>query len=154
METLQHKELQVTSYLKLAEIQDNSFNKRRDLEWKITIGLWTSIALITVFMVEKERYFGSDLNIAYMLVFVLSIIRIAKIEQAHETDKRWIKYYRGNAERILLGQEPLEPELESKPGKHKRFKNNVGFFYFLSSTWSWLHIFFTSILLITSANLA
>lgn len=98
----------IDTYLKLLEIVQTGFDKRKDIEWKVTIALWVGIFAATAFL--KENYSNPSccfLGLLYLLFFILCVLWACSLGGSHETDKRFRQYYRDQIQ-FNLGKLPSE----------------------------------------------
>ncbi len=88
-----------TNWLELAKISQQSFFNRRSLEWKLSLGFWTSIAAFTWVFFSVDRitvpsHFSCVLAIGYLLLFALTIpFWHLPLQIAHAGDKRYYLHY-------------------------------------------------------------
>lgn len=100
MTTIENKTSQET-YVELARIAQDSFDKRRSYEWKMHFGLWASIAAVVYAVATKEieifsslcqaRTIGAILWAMYFLHFVM-------VSYGHWQDKKRKHYFMEMAE--------------------------------------------------------
>lgn len=135
----------INGFLKLTEMQAENLYRRRHLEWKVILAFWVSLFFVCAFLMTNQEDINvsmDGLELTYLGIFILTILRIAKIAQENETDKRFIRHYRSQAE-VHLGIKDINP------GNPKK----VSFAYFLKDLRSWILIILTTILLYSSFRL-
>ena len=107
--------------MKLAEYFNSQYNQRRQYQWKVTFGVWTLLVGGIVFIKKPS-------SVQYWLAAILTIVYIwfylKPLWQANEKDKYRAKYYRIQAESILL--DPLyelteNPSLDTRKWTDLRF---------------------------------
>jgi hypothetical protein len=101
-------------YLDLYKIQLERFDKRRDIEWKTSIGLWSAIFVFTGFMAGKLQMQPSDLWMFGLIWILFSLVWTPWNWYANETDKGFAYVYRNRAE-VLIGFEKNEITFSSPP---------------------------------------
>lgn len=101
-------------YIELYKAQLERFDKRRDIEWKVTLGLWVGIFIFTGFALNNLQivYFDLWIYAVVWLLFILGITRGTWI--ANETDKAHANVYRNRIE-VLIGYKEDNLELEKPP---------------------------------------
>lgn len=103
------------TYVELAKLAHESFNQRRSYEWKVHLGLWSSVGLV-VYVAIKEKI---ELPIfwiisASVIVFIAYAIHLIMVSLGHWTDKKYKHYYtqkaEGNTKAIFNTKEGKRPE--------------------------------------------
>ncbi len=105
----------------LYEKQLDSFNRRREYEWKITLIFWTGAIGSTGFLVNKlnlehscmEQWYIFNIMMGVFVLWVLFVfLWLSGIWVANEKDKRWAKFYRKQIEAEINMEESSikEPE--------------------------------------------
>lgn len=127
----------VQSFLELYKVQWGRYDKRRDFEWKVTLGLWTGIAAATGFLAGKVQMTELHLVIViYGLIWVVyTFVWTAYGWRKNEEDKEYALGYLRKAE-LLLGHI-----------KEDRNFREPGYWDFLSN-WSRLSQVLTSAFLV------
>jgi hypothetical protein len=132
----------ISGYLKLIEIQNEYFFKRRDLEWKVTLYYWASIAILTWFLLFYKVSIDHQLLLgAYIIIFLASATRICLISRGHSTDKLFIRHYRNLLEDMLKRVQHHE---------HKCSKELASYWTFVTDPWAWIHLWITVVMLLVS----
>lgn len=92
-------------YLELAKITQADFISRRSLEWKLSLGLWGSIAAFTYTVVKTQHLQKrlSELSICWVICIAVLIIGIhwyvlSLVQWSHARDKKLYWWYRGKLE--------------------------------------------------------
>jgi len=90
--------------IKLAELCQESFLNRRNYEWKINFGLWSSIGVWTYFslsnpVVTSNLSFCVLFIVYFVILLIYALLWQIPIRQAFEKDKLWKHYYMNLAER-------------------------------------------------------
>lgn len=89
------------AYMELYKSQWDRYDKRRDIEWKVTMGLWTGIAVLTGFLAGKVQLSAWDLWI-YVLVWVIfSFVWTSNCWHANRKDRNFALVYLNCIERII-----------------------------------------------------
>jgi len=100
-------------YLTLHARQRDSFDNRRSYEWKINFALWGGIALTThAFFKFVPPLDAANITWVYGFLFTLYVLWSIGLWNANRVDKRWGRYYREHAEKILNkddGKQPKRP---------------------------------------------
>jgi hypothetical protein len=146
----------VEALIKLADIQQKGFDKRRDIEWKVSLALWAAIFIGTGFLLDHKelKYDIFLILIGYIVFCIIYFIWVGKIGNSHEIDKYYRNTHRDNIFAIFNNEE--SPDLgdsydtyESKGGKKiNLFGNkNLTLFYDL---WLCCEIAITALFLIGS----
>lgn len=126
-----------SSFLKLYELQKESLDKRRDIEWKVALAFWTSIGVATGFLMQKVQLPAKSMAF-FILAFLVFGSWLCSVWYANEIDHRWIDVYRSNAEKALSCRPDTTPYIA--PCK-------IGF---LSNIWALTQILITAFFLYAS----
>jgi hypothetical protein len=89
------------AFLELYKLQWDRYDKRRDFEWKVTLGLWTGIAVITGFLAGKVQVTVLHLVIYIAIWVVYTFCWSAGSWQKNEEDKEYALVYLRKAEQLL-----------------------------------------------------
>ena len=127
------------TYVQLTRLAHESFEQRRNYEWKIHFGLWGAIAVV-VFSATKEEipviqsckealWVGGMLLVSYLLHFIM-------VSRGHAIDKEYKHYYMAKAAGIPI------PEIEKSkwPG------------WLVKILWTIPYLIFTGTLIYLAAN--
>ena len=75
-------------------IQVERWNKRRDIEWRLTLTLWSTILITTFALAGKIQYhFGLIGIIIYMVLFGIYCFWICNLWRRNACDKDWMYNY-------------------------------------------------------------
>ena len=74
-------------------IQVERFNKRRDIEWRLTLTLWSTIVIITFAIAGKIQPHWFDILIIYLALFGAYLFWIINLWERNAEDKKWIIEY-------------------------------------------------------------
>ncbi len=95
-----------------------SFDRRRDYEWKVSLGIWTVLATLTGILLSKEIAVSGMVVFGGSLLFVVTIVALQSywqkgIANANDTDRAVADYYASlMAEELRIPL--LPPELKEK----------------------------------------
>lgn len=115
-----------------------SFDRRRDYEWKVSLGVWTVLATLTGILLTKEIAVESVLVLGWSACFVLLLMGLQAfwqkgVARANDTDRDKADYYAGRmAEELRIPL--LPPDLEQKVSLHRRGLKNYSHRFQLSLT--------------------
>jgi hypothetical protein len=86
--------------IKLADIQQKGFDKRRDIEWKVSLALWAAIFIGTGFLLDHKelKYDICEICLGYFIFFIIYVIWVGKMGDSHEKDK----FYRNEHRKLAL----------------------------------------------------
>jgi hypothetical protein len=136
-------------YLGLAQLSEQSFEKRRDIEWKVGFGFWTAIGIFTWFMVQHPECISVCLIVllgfSYLIVAIVwTLFWQMPLHSANWQDKEWKHHY---AARAVGLETPGRP-----PNKATGFWENVSTAWKQSyiRPWVWGQTLMTVIFLIIS----
>lgn len=103
------------AFMKQAELAFNSFNTRRDYEWKIAFGFWGLIALATQFLYCKPIELPLwALASAALAISVLHGWWLHGVWKAHKDDKSIVDCFRRSAVNLLAERETGTIEIPPK----------------------------------------
>ena len=74
-------------------IQVERFNKRRDIEWRLTLTLWSTIVIITFAIAGKIQPHWFDILIIYLALFGAYLFWIINLWKRNDFDKKWMYKY-------------------------------------------------------------
>lgn len=89
------------TYIELYRIQLERFDKRRDIEWKVTMGLWTGIVVLTGFLAGKVQLNVSDLWIYALVWGVFSVLWTSSNRFANRRDMNFALVYLNRIEMLV-----------------------------------------------------
>jgi hypothetical protein len=101
---------------KQAELAFNSFNARRQSQWKITLGLWALMLLATKFVLAEyhgSRQLHAGLGLA-ALVVVLHAGFVSGVWVKNHYDEQTYYYFRNRGSEIAVGHIPDAKALPTK----------------------------------------
>ena len=125
-------------YIEIYRIQLERFDKRRDIEWKVNMAIWTSIVVVTGFLAGKVPLGRCSLLIYTILWIIYSFLWTLNSWYTNKRDMSHALIYLNRIE-ILLGYKNQENEFK-KPLRKDFIMN-----------WSRLsQIIFTGVLLFVS----
>lgn len=96
-----NEEEKAKAYIELYRIQLERFDKRRDIEWKVTIGLWTGIAILTGFLAGKVQLGWPDLWIYILVWGVFSFLWTSNNRFANRRDMNFALVYLNRIELLI-----------------------------------------------------
>ena len=106
--------------LRLYEKQLDSWNRRRDYEWKITILFWTGAIVSTGFIADKFKF--EQMHIFPYIVICVIVLWLAfvflwlkGVWTANEKDKNWASVYRSRIEAQIGMIREEDVEIYKKP---------------------------------------
>ncbi len=111
----------VKAYVELGKIQMDRFNKRRDIEWKVTILIWTGIFVLTGFLAGKAKMELADLFLYAAIWIIFSFGWTPGLWMANETDKQYAEVYLNRVE-LLIGHTCIKKKFE-KPRRFGFLRN-------------------------------
>jgi hypothetical protein len=123
--------------MKLAELQSNIREKRRDIEWKVSIGLWVITSGAVAYL--KGHPLGWSLGFLAIVVIAHSLLWVRVHFNSSEQDAKQVYYYMHHALRIV------RPESVDSPGERLPFRK-FGMWEFLHHQPLWFQILLTLIL--------
>lgn len=134
----------IQSYIELYKIQLERYDKRRNFEWKVTMGLWTSIVVLTGFLAGKVHLSWTALGGYIFILIIFSTLWTCGGWLANAKDRNHALVYLNRIE-MLLGYTSEEKNYE-KPRRLECYKNwsrlfqimAAGIIMFLS--WYFLYI--------------
>ena len=74
-------------------IQVERWSKRRDIEWRLTLTLWSTILIITFAIAGKIQPHWFDILIIYMALFGAYLFWIMNLWKRNDFDKKWMYKY-------------------------------------------------------------
>lgn len=102
------------TYSELAKLAHESFNQRRNYEWKAHLGLWSSVGLVVYVAIKEHIEISiSWLILAAIMVFIAYAIHLIMVSWGHWIDKKYKHYYTRKAEgdtKATLEEEGKRPE--------------------------------------------
>jgi hypothetical protein len=126
-------------YIKLYELERETLNKRRDIEWKVCISLWSAILVTTSFLYGNfplTRQTQIYSLIFYILIFIVfAIVWLGRMFYSNEINHCRIESYKSHIE-YFIGYNNLEPAPYIEPTKY----------CFLKSAWWWSQFFITGLI--------
>ncbi len=133
--------------VRLAQICQDSFQNRRNYEWKVNFQLWTIIALWTYLCISNPSIVAAIspniLLLAYSLILLIYIILWQiPMRKAFETDKVWKHYYMHLAEG-LKKERPSESPLSIMKWNQIAYILSQSLFTLFLIIASWVLICFT-----------
>lgn len=104
------------SFMRLAEFQQASLERRIGIEWKMTTVLWTAIFVGTGYIKSHESPVYNNIWILYLSFLLVYLVWLGFLGKANKIDKDFKEYYRNQAENALnINIERLEhPEVRKK----------------------------------------
>lgn len=90
-----------TAFIELYKCQWQRYDKRRDFEWKVTLGLWTGIAAVTAFLAGKIQF--SEIHArAYIAIWIVYVFMWTRGSWwKNEEDREFALVYLNRAEQLL-----------------------------------------------------
>jgi hypothetical protein len=123
--------------MKLAELKSNIREKRRDVEWKVSIGLWAITGGAVAYL--KGHSILWSLVLVGVVVFMHSWLWVRTNYNSSERDAKQVYYYVEHASRIVM------PESVASPGD-KLPRPIFGRWEFLRHEPIWFEIAITPVL--------
>ncbi len=123
--------------MKLAELQSSIREKRRDIEWRVSIGLWAMTGGAVVYL--KGRPILWSFILLGIVVFMHSWLWVRTNYNGSERDAKRVHYYMGHASRIVL------PGCVESPGDELPL-SKLGRWDFLRHEPVWFEIAMTPVL--------
>lgn len=115
------------SCMSLANSSADSFDRRRQYEWKMTIAYW---AVIVASFNPSFKTLDVDDNVWWLSAVIFVVIWLRGVWIAHHNDKDRYEYFREAAEKLLS-----DPQMEVRPFDRKIKPYSLrGLFGFL---WNW-----------------
>ncbi len=100
-------------YIELYKLRRAGFDKRRDFEWKLSLGLWAAIAILAskAISVDHEKLAGSINGLGFLaghvLIFYMYAFSWSKwLHSANEFDKEYFYSYKDALEEYVNSTEP------------------------------------------------
>ena len=93
-------------------IQVERWNKRRDIEWRLTLTLWSTILIITFALAGKYQ-FPCYIGVAHLILFGMYIYWIIKLWERNRSDKDQMDTYQEKINKKL----GIDEELDDPPDK-------------------------------------
>lgn len=121
-----------SKYLDASRINQENLWKRRQIEWKTSFALWTSIALISGLFYQYNKhpilypngciFLGSIINV-YLIILFLHWRHLKAITISNNKDLEFINYFVSKANWELdkedFKEKPKRPEWAENPEKYK-----------------------------------
>ena len=79
--------------IEVYRIQLERWNKRRDIEWRLTLTLWSTILIITFAIAGKIQPHWFDILIIYLVIFGVYLFWIVNLWKRNDFDKKWMYKY-------------------------------------------------------------
>ena len=92
-------------------IQVERWNKRRDIEWRVTLTLWSTILIITFAIAGKIQPHCCVIVAIYATLFLIYLFWTVKLWERNAEDKTWLYKYQAkiNEELSVSGKRtPLD----------------------------------------------
>jgi len=86
--------------MRQAELAYQSFNDRRQTEWKVAFGLWTLVIVAILYMPADLPWYGRTLGA--LLIYGVYSCWLRGVWKANEQDKQRRDHFRDNAEMFLI----------------------------------------------------
>jgi hypothetical protein len=93
--------------MKLAELQSDIREKRRDIEWKVSIGLWAITSGAVAYL--KGHSVRWSLVLLAVIVLMHSWLWVRAHYNSSERDARQVYYYMQHALQIVLPESVINP---------------------------------------------
>jgi hypothetical protein len=131
------KKEQFDSFLRLAEFQQVSLERRIGIEWKMTTVLWTAIFLGTWYLKINQFDLPKSAILFYIGFLIVYSVWLGFLGRANFIDKSFKEYYRNEAEQVLA--------IEIGRIKHPAVRKKLYW-----GAWLWLEIILTGGFLLVS----
>lgn len=125
------------AFMRLAEFQQVGFERRINIEWKMTTVLWSAIVLGTWYLKTNQISLPCVSLIFYSCFFVLYLFWLGLLGRANYIDKSFKEYYRNEAEQVL--------EINIEKQEHPEVRKSLYW-----GAWLWFEFLLTGGLLIAS----
>lgn len=103
------------AFMRLAEFQQVSLERRIGIEWKMTTVLWTAIFVGTGYLKSQEFPVPTNFWILYASFLLVYFLWLGFLGKANKIDKEFKEYYRNQAEHSLnIAIEKLEHPIVRK----------------------------------------
>ena len=91
-------------------IQVERWNKRRDIEWRLTLTLWSTIFLVTFAIAGKIRPQCCVIVAIYTILFLIYLFWTVRLWERNAEDKKWMDKYQTkiNEELSIRGSATLD----------------------------------------------
>jgi len=133
-------------YMELARLQQDSFDKRRDIEWKLSLALWGGILFATNGIAGKIPACTSFILGYVALFFAYVFLWLRGLWTANNTDKQFRDIYKSCALRIP----EVGYDFANHNDKEKIRYEEEGFFAFLlKENWAMLSQILITLLVLT-----
>ena len=94
-------EEKLKTYIELYKVKLERFDKRRNFEWKVTIGLWTGLSVLTGFLAGKIQLSLFHL-VFYIAVWgIFTFVWTRGSWCANEKDMQYAHVYRNHVENLI-----------------------------------------------------
>jgi hypothetical protein len=103
-------------------IQVERWNKRRDIEWRLTLTLWSTILIITFAIAGKIQPLWFDILIIYMVLFGVYWHWVRGLWIRNAEDKDWMYRYQEKINTKLLIYDKLDKG--TRPNKPLKWWRN------------------------------
>lgn len=120
-----------SKYLEASKINQENLWKRRQIEWKTSFALWTSIALISGLFYQYSKYpiiylngyiFFAVIVIAYTVILMLHWRHLKAITISNDKDLRFINYFIDRANWELDKDDLEKPKRPVWPENPREYK--------------------------------
>ena len=94
----------IDGFLRLLDTQQVGFERRCNVEWKMSAILWTGIIVLSGFLKKELSSLSSEacyIYIPYIAFFIAYVVWIGKLGSANRIDKAYKNYYRNEVEKLL-----------------------------------------------------
>ena len=132
--TEEEKKEKKETYLELAKLSQSDFASRRTLEWKLSLGLWGSIAAFVYMVVKTEKLrpkVADSLSEMswwpFLLIGIVHVSIILVVQISHARDKKLYWWYR----------EQMEGSSEPRPWKINPTSAKLGVCGWIKQVWNY-----------------
>ena len=129
----------IDQFLKLYEIQRDTLNKRREIEWKISISFWSTIIIGTGYLLNKITLPVCS-GVYYLILLIIFSVWVGKVYHSSEVDHSWIKVYKSWIEKSI--------GISIDIIKYEDIETNA--FICFSSIWWWSQVLISTLFLFAS----
>ena len=124
-------------------IQVERWSKRRDIEWRLTLTLWSTILIVTFAIAGKVQPHWFDILIIYLVIFGAYLFWIINLWKRNDFDKKWMYKYQTKINEGLSISGNATPDNVPKHALQDWSMRSQLLFAFILLTVSGLILYFT-----------
>jgi hypothetical protein len=143
------KEL-VDACMKQSDHGYQSWNDRRQYEWKLTVAFWSATVLSVGFFARDVRLYWAWFIIAAVVAYWVFMRWLYGLWKANQFDRQVLFHYREQARLLLVGQHSILNFPYSKPDDPDFVRQYLGFHRFLKDWAMSSYSLITALLLIAA----